>query len=51
MATEQVAYEAEGWGVGEVVIADGRVVARHAGLMSAEQIVAFARQHLAAVGA
>jgi len=26
LATEQVAYEAEGWGVGEVVIADGRVV-------------------------
>jgi methylated-DNA-[protein]-cysteine S-methyltransferase len=24
--TEQVAYEAEGWGVGELVLADGRVV-------------------------
>lgn len=26
MPTEQVTYEAEGWGVGELVVADGRVV-------------------------
>ena len=26
MFTEQVAYEADGWGVGELVLADGRVV-------------------------
>lgn len=26
MATAQVAYEVEGWGVGELVVADGRVV-------------------------
>ncbi|MFL5913945.1 MAG: methylated-DNA--[protein]-cysteine S-methyltransferase [Gaiellaceae bacterium] len=26
MVTTQVAYEAEGWGVGELVVADGRVV-------------------------
>ncbi|QUD88730.1 thioredoxin family protein [Phenylobacterium montanum] len=33
------------------LIAGGRVVARHAGLMSAEQIIAWTRQHLAAAGA
>ena len=26
MAVTQVAYEVEGWGVGELVVADGRVV-------------------------
>ena len=26
MSTEQVAYEANGWGVGELVVSDGRVV-------------------------
>jgi thioredoxin 2 len=33
------------------LIQDGRVIARHAGLMSAAQIIAFARQSQAAAGA
>ncbi len=32
------------------LIEEGRVIARHAGLMSAQQIVAFARQSVAAAG-